>query len=329
MKNLVRLVEIPTGRELGRITPPPVEGRFHAGVHAFSPDGRLVALSGGSAKTVHLIELAVGKERCVLDAHTDPVSRLAFSPDGRTLATACEAGVVRLWDVATGKELGALTGRDGAVWSLAFAPDGKTLAVGGKDTTIVIWDVVARARRAGAKVPTLTPEELQALWSDLSSDDAVRAGGAIEKLTASPKQVAAFLKARLHPVEAADPRTVARHLADLDSDDFTVRDQATKELEKLGVRAEAALRRALDSKPSLEKMRRLKSLLEKLADPLVSPDNLRLCRTLEVLEALDRVDARPILEALAKGADAWLTREAKASLERLAKRAAEREKTPE
>ena len=69
-----------------------------------------------------------------LTGHTDPVDSVAFSPDGKTLASGSDDDTVRLWDVATGQQIGSpLTGHTGAVTSVAFSPDGKTLASGSDD----------------------------------------------------------------------------------------------------------------------------------------------------------------------------------------------------
>jgi RNA polymerase sigma factor (sigma-70 family) len=319
------LRELDTGKELARLVAKDERGKYlnvNYLQHAFSPDGRTVAVSF-AGKTIHLFETATGQERKEFAQHPDYTGAVAFAPDGRTLASGCWDGTIRFWDVASGKEQAARSGAQRLVLRLAYAPNGKTLASGGGDTTILIWDVPTRARQPAASV--LADKELEDLWADLAASDARQAGRAIDKLTASPKQAAAFLQGRLRPVEAADAKVVARLIADLDSTSFAVRDQARKELEKLGDRAESALRRALEDKPVLETAKRLRTLLDRLADPFSSPESLRQYRALEVLESLDTASSRPVLEALAKGADSWQTREAKASLRRLLQRTAAHE----
>ena len=73
--------------------------------------------------------------------HTEFVSALAFTPDGRTLLTSGGEQTIRLWDPRSGKELRRLHGHRAGVSSLALSGDGKTLASGGGDGEVRLWDL--------------------------------------------------------------------------------------------------------------------------------------------------------------------------------------------
>jgi WD40 repeat protein len=111
-----------------------------------SPDGRFVAVGSGrvAAKEpcpIHLLDADTGQEVRTLGSHQEHISALAFSPDGKTLASGSFDGMIGLWDVATGKDLRPQAGHGAPVMSLALAPDGKHLASAGRDRTVRLWSL--------------------------------------------------------------------------------------------------------------------------------------------------------------------------------------------
>jgi WD40 repeat protein len=105
-----------------------------------------LAAFGTESGQIRVVDLHDGKELWNAVASKEYVTALAFSPDGKTLASAAGFGEsdIRLWDVATGKETGRLEGHKSWVGSLVFWPDGKKLASCSADQTIRTWDLAGR-----------------------------------------------------------------------------------------------------------------------------------------------------------------------------------------
>ncbi len=282
----------------------------------FSPDGRTMASRSGEEE-IGFWEVTTGKLRRNYSARNSYYLVLGFSPDGRLLATG-ENDLVHLWDVPNGKQFAKLKGHRGNIRSLAFSVDGKTLATGGEDTTIVLWDLKRFVKGTPTAAEKLSTKQLQSLWETLAGRDAEKAYRAIWTMANAPERSVPFLRDRLKPVPPADPKLVARLIANLDSREFPIRSKSAQQLKQLGELAEPALQEALAGKLPLETRRRIEGILKWIDDRELSAEQLRGLRAVETLEHIGSPEARAILQYLAQGAPgARLTQEARATLARL------------
>jgi len=143
---LIKLWDVATGREI-RTLAGYSEGGYSV---AFSPDGRLLASTSCRYRQpsrpceqgeIKLWDVATGREVRLLQGHTSWVESVAFSPDGKVLASGSMDMTIKLWEIGKGSLLGTLQGHTETVYEVDFSPDGRLLVSGSADRTIKLWDV--------------------------------------------------------------------------------------------------------------------------------------------------------------------------------------------
>jgi WD40 repeat protein len=148
----IRLWDTQTGQQIEEFT----GHTSHIWDVAFSPDGRYAVSGGGDgilrmwrlppadpspAKPLDLPHPTTPGNEEQYEGHTGPVYAVAFSPDGKQIATGGVDKTIRLWDRESRKTLKVLRGHPGDVMGVAFSPDGKRLTSCGSDENVRLWDL--------------------------------------------------------------------------------------------------------------------------------------------------------------------------------------------
>ncbi len=277
------------------------------------PIHETVVLDSATGKPLLRVPAAARHSGSATDYSGEPK---ALSPDGRWLVVAHHFGV-ELWDIVQQKNVPfhppypTPDSREGTSQCdmLAFVSNGHLIARY-DDANILVWEMPPAARQA--------PEVLlrATTWNELSDEDPRVALRAIWALKNEP-QAGLDLLRRLKPAGPADEKAIAALYADLASNNFAVRDGATKHLREYGHAAGPFLARTQSM--NTEQKRRTQQLLDALAKggPL-SSDERRTAHAVHAAELIGGDAGRALLADWAKGDESGLlTHEAKAALERL------------
>jgi DNA-binding beta-propeller fold protein YncE len=259
---------------------------------------------------------------------------LAASPDGKLLLVGGSGGEIDLLETATMKAIRSFNyrtngfhvldqrpmGGSDRIRSVGFSPTGGFLVAGTGEGFMRVWRLLDLIPPRLLTASQLTDREITDAWEALTNPASEPAYLALARLGAYPTQTLAFIGERLKPAPSVEEKQVRAWIAQLDDDDFAVREKAHLELRAVRKSAEAILRDALASKKlPTEAARRVEELLEPLTHPLPEGERLREQRLILLLQVLGTPEARKLLERLASGAAASpTTRDARAALDRLA-----------
>lgn len=108
---------------------------------AWSPDSSRLACAGSAGYAVFILDARTGQQVGRLNGHGGNIDSVAWSPDGKQLASASRDWTVRIWDVAGSRQIAVIRGHAGNVKSISWSPDGTRIASAGNDGTIKVWEI--------------------------------------------------------------------------------------------------------------------------------------------------------------------------------------------
>jgi RNA polymerase sigma factor (sigma-70 family) len=287
---------------------------------ANSPGGQWL-YSFADDNLIHIWEAKTGRhcksisQDILPEDRRGPIQEMALSPDGNTLVMAiCNSiGQVFLhcWDVPTGQVIATFKSHRKMVLSLSFSADSKYLASSGSDTSVLIWERPPR-RGLTANVDKIT----EALWPDLASADVRTCYDATCRAVASESIAVKELRKQLLSRSPVDANKVKDLVNQLDSPKFAEREKASAALMLLDSDALPFLKKAISETTSEEVRSRLQTVLDRF-----ETYDLRLLRSVEILEMINNDESRKLLGDLVREATRTdLKAEATQALKRLEQR---------
>jgi WD40 repeat protein/DNA-binding SARP family transcriptional activator len=136
LEGMTRVMDLTTGRTVREITA--VAGPSRT---AFSPDGTQIAIGSFYEPVAVVADVSSGAEVFTLSGHKAPISDVAWSPDGRWIATASADGSTRIWEAETGRPRFRLSGHTADVFAVDWSPDSTRLVTGSTDGTARVWRI--------------------------------------------------------------------------------------------------------------------------------------------------------------------------------------------
>ena len=315
--------DIPSGRIVRHV------GGYSAGWvrTTISCDFRTLAARGDD-DAIHLWELSTGQPRLTINEPQKLSDQanwgrpFAFSPDGLMIAAVSNRNSgVDLWDLPSGKRIGSLPGDNSPISTLDFTPNGRRLLTGSDDSTILAWDTTRPELRSRPLRRNLTDDDLARHWDRLRNANAEEAYRSKWALAGDPKKTVAFLQRRLPSTPPIPIERIKSWIVDLDSNEYSARDQAQSELMNHFDQSEGFLRQALAGTISGEARNRINRIIDASFAAIPEPDQLRDLRAVEVLEQIGTPEARDLLRRLGSGeVPTRVSRDAAESLKRLESR---------
>lgn len=256
---------------------------------------------------------------------------LAASADGKLLLVGGARGEIDLIETATLKGIRTFDSstsgfhvldrpRRGAadvrIRTVGFSPTAEFLVAGNELGYLRVWRTLDLIPKQVFTQSKLTDKELADAWAALANADPALDYVHLARLGAYPEQALPYLAGRFQPAPPVDEKQVRAWIAQLDDDDFAVREKAHQALRGVARAAEPILRGAKNL--PAEAARRVQELLEPLAQAVPEAERLRDQRLVLLLQLLGSPEACKLLDRLATGgATAPLTRDARAALDRL------------
>lgn len=198
---------------------------------AFSPDGKSL-LTSGTDRKIREWNLADGSPTRTFEVHSDTVNGIALSPDGLLLLSGGGDHESRLWDMRSGEVIQVFKPGDGIVRRVRFSPDGRFFLTSK-------WDGKTRIRDTGTR-------QLRAVLSTGSNSAALSRDNRLAATTSYGATVNVY-RLQLGPPSQDQLQRIRRLIRQLDADDYSVREAASKEIAEIGMAAEPFLKEVLDA----------------------------------------------------------------------------------